>query len=136
MTFAQPKLRPCQAPASALMRADSRDSLRAIVLACTTPLLAARCISGCASRSAACAAALSPPAMVVSTFLMKVRMRDFRAWLRRVRVLVWRMRLRAEAVLAMGQNHSSGGWDRSTADASAPEGRDFYEAASRESSRQ
>src|SRR5208283_3284539 len=92
-----------QVPANALMRADSRDSLRDTVLACTTPLLAARCISGCAWRSASCAAALSPPAIVVSTFLMKVRMRDLRAWLRRVRVLFWRMRLRAEAVLAMGQ---------------------------------
>lgn len=37
-----------QALANALMRADSRDSLRDIVLACATPLFAARCISGCA----------------------------------------------------------------------------------------
>jgi len=31
---------------SALMRADRREILRATVLACTTPLVAARCISG------------------------------------------------------------------------------------------
>src|ERR1700712_4136137 len=33
-------------------------------------------------------------------------MRDFRAWLRAVRVSVWRMRLRAEAVLAIGPSIS------------------------------
>ena len=44
---------------------------------------------------------LVPPAIATSTFLMKVRMRDLRAWLRSVRRSVCRLRLRAEAVLAM-----------------------------------
>src|ERR1700692_1140239 len=94
---------------SALIRADRREILRAIVLACTTPLVAARCISGCALRRASAATDLSPPAIAISTFLMKVRIRDLRAWLRSVRRSVWRMRLRAEAVLAMGALQSARG---------------------------
>lgn len=66
-------------PESALIRAESRDSFRATVLWWVTPLLAARCISGWAAFSASCAAALSPPAIAVSTFLTKVRIRDLRA---------------------------------------------------------
>src|SRR3954465_12237079 len=85
------------------MRAESRDSLRATVLAWNTPLVAARCISGCAAFSASCACDLSPPAIACSTLRMKPRTRDFRARLRRVRFSVWRMRLRAEAVFAMGE---------------------------------
>jgi hypothetical protein len=77
-----------QAVAKALIRADNRESLRAIVLACTTPLPAARCSSGCAVRNASTATALSPLAIAVSTFLINVRMRDFRAALRAVRTLV------------------------------------------------
>ena len=83
------------------MRAERRDSFRATVFECVTPLPAARCISGCAARNACVAASLLPPAIATSTFLMKVRMRDLRAWLRSVRVWVCRMRLRADAVLAM-----------------------------------
>jgi len=90
-----------QALGSALIRAERRDSLRATVLAWMTPLPDARCSSGCAARSAAEADDLSPLAIAVSTFLTKVRMRDLRAWLRAVRVKVWRMRFRADAVLAM-----------------------------------
>lgn len=74
--------------ANALMRADNRDSFRATVLAWMTPLPDARCISGCAARSAAAAADLSPPAIAASTFLTNVRMRDFRAELRAVRTMV------------------------------------------------
>jgi hypothetical protein len=88
--------------ANALIRAESRESLRETVLLCVTPLLAARCISGCAARNASPAARLSPLAIAASTFLTKVRMRDLRAWLRSVRRSVCRWRLRAEAVLAMG----------------------------------
>ena len=90
-----------QPDGNAFIRADNRESLRDIVLLCATPLPAARCISGCAARNASPAACLSPPAMAASTFLTKVLMRDFRAWLRSVRRFVCRMRLRAEAVLAI-----------------------------------
>jgi hypothetical protein len=90
-----------QPAGSALMRAESRDSLRDTVLVWVTPFVAARCISGRASRSASPAASLLPLAIAASTFLMKVRIRDLRAALRAVRVFVCRMRLRAEAVLAM-----------------------------------
>ena len=55
-----------QAPARAFTRADRRDILRATVFLCTTPLPAARCISGCASRSAAVAASLLPLATAAS----------------------------------------------------------------------
>src|ERR1051326_5622595 len=83
------------------MRADRRDSFRATVFACTTPLPDARCISGCAARSASLATCLSPLAIAVSTFFTNVRMRDFRAALRAVRTFVCLMRLRADAVFAM-----------------------------------
>jgi hypothetical protein len=89
------------APGSVLIRADRRASLRATVLAWITPFPDARCISGCAARRASPAADLSPLAIAVSTFLTKVRMRDLRALFRAVRVSVCRMRLRAEAVLAI-----------------------------------
>jgi hypothetical protein len=85
----------------ALIRADSRDNCRETVLRCATPLPTARCISGCAARNASVAASLFPPTIANSTFLMKVRMRDLRAWLRSVRRSDCRLRLRAEAVLAM-----------------------------------
>jgi hypothetical protein len=91
-----------QAVGSALMRADSRESLRAAVLRWITPLEAARCISGCAARNASAAAARSPPAIAASTFLTNVRTRDLRVRLRSVRRSVWRIRFRADALLAMG----------------------------------
>src|SRR5882757_8806774 len=59
----------------ALMRPDRRDSLRATVFFCSTPLVMPRCISGCAALNASAAAALSPASIAVSTFLTKVRMR-------------------------------------------------------------
>jgi len=95
-------IEPSQEAAIAFTRAESRDNLRATVFLWITPLPDARCISGCAARRALAAAALSPPAMAVSTFLMAVRMRERRAVLRSVRRSIWRMRLRAEAVFAMG----------------------------------
>src|ERR1700744_1928806 len=91
----------CQDAGNALIRADKRDSLRATVLAWMTPLPFARCISGWATCSADCAAALSPLAIASSTFFTKVRIRAFRAWLRAVRVVVCRMRFRADAVFAI-----------------------------------
>src|ERR1700686_5121496 len=57
---------------SALILAANRDSLRATVLRCITPLLMARCNSGCASWKADWAAFLSPVSIAVSTFLTKV----------------------------------------------------------------
>jgi hypothetical protein len=50
------------------MRAESRDSFRATVLRWNTPLVTARCSSGCAARNASCACALSPPEIACSTF--------------------------------------------------------------------
>lgn len=91
------------------MRADRRDSRRETVLRWVTPLIDARCISGCATLNASAATALSPPAIAVSTFFMKVFIRDIRALFRSVRRAVWRMRLRAEAVLAMRSVCPGGG---------------------------
>src|SRR5208282_1267281 len=65
-----------QSLASALIREDRREIFRDTVLACATPLVAARCNSGCAARNAAAAAALSPPAIAVSTSFTNVRTRD------------------------------------------------------------
>jgi hypothetical protein len=50
---------------------------------------------------------LSPLAMAVSTFLTNVRIRDFRALFRAVLVSVWRMRFRADSVLAMRSSITS-----------------------------
>jgi hypothetical protein len=69
-------------------RAESRDNLRATVLACNTPLVTARCISGWAARNASCAAALSPDFTASSTLRKKLRTRDLRALLRTVRFSV------------------------------------------------
>jgi len=49
-----------QAAPSDLIRADRRDSFRATVLACATPLVLARCNSGCAAFRASAAADLLP----------------------------------------------------------------------------
>ena len=76
-----------QAPTD-FTRAESRDNLRATVLACTTPLVAARCNSGCAARKASCAADLSPDFTASSTLRKKLRTRDFRALFRAVRFSV------------------------------------------------
>jgi hypothetical protein len=71
------------------------------VFSCTLPLSAAIRIPGFATCNASTATDLLPCAIADSTFLTKVRMRDFRATLRAVRTLVWRMRFRADAVFAM-----------------------------------
>src|SRR6266566_389932 len=77
---------------SALMRAARRDSLRATVFLCSTPLVVARCNSGWATRKADCASSLSPVAIAVSTFLTKVRTRLSRERLIAVRFSVCRSR--------------------------------------------
>jgi hypothetical protein len=86
---------------TAFTRAESRESLRETMFAFSTPLVTARCNSGCAARKAACAASLSPLATAASMFRMAVCTRDFRALLRAVRFAVCRMRLRADAMFAM-----------------------------------
>jgi hypothetical protein len=86
---------------SALMRAANRDSLRETVFLCSTPLVIARCSSGCASRKADCAAVLSPVEIAVSTFLTKLRTRLARARLIAVRLAVCRTRFSADLWLAM-----------------------------------
>jgi hypothetical protein len=83
------------------MRAASRDNFRETVFLWSTPLVIARCSSGCASRNADCAAVLSPVAIAVSTFLTKVRTRLVRARLIAVRLAVCRMRFSADLWLAM-----------------------------------
>ena len=81
---------------SALMRLLKRDSLRAAVFLCTTPLPTLRCSSGCANLRADCAVARSPVAIAVSTFFTKVRTRLTRARLMAVRLAVCRMRFSAD----------------------------------------
>lgn len=81
---------------SALILAASRDSLRETVFLWSTPLVIARCSSGCANRRADCAVALSPVEIAVSTFLTKVRTRLTRARLIAVRFAVCRMRFSAD----------------------------------------
>ena len=73
---------------SALIRAARRDSLRETVFLWRTPLVLARCSSGCASWNAVRAASLSPVAIAVSTFLTNVRTRLVRARLIAVRLAV------------------------------------------------
>ena len=80
----------------ALMRAASRDNLRDTVFLWSTPLVIARCISGCANRRANCAVSLSPVAIAASTFLTKVRTRLTRARLMAVRFAVCRIRFSAD----------------------------------------
>jgi hypothetical protein len=81
---------------SALIRAASRDNLRETVFLWSTPLVIARCSSGCASRRADSAVALSPVAIAVSTLFTKVRTRLTRARLMAVRLAVCRMRFSAD----------------------------------------
>ena len=83
------------------MRADRRDTLRAAVFFLRTPLVTPRMISGCAACRAACAALLSPVAMVSSTFFTHVRMRLRRLRFTAVCRSVCRTRFFAEAIFAM-----------------------------------
>src|SRR5690348_6364116 len=64
---------------SALMRAESRDSLRATRFLCTTFCPTPRIRTGCAALNASCADFLLPLAIAVSTFFRYVLMRDSRA---------------------------------------------------------
>jgi hypothetical protein len=81
---------------SALIRVASRDNLRETVFLWSTPLVIARCSSGCASRRADAAVALSPVAIAASTFFTKVRTRLTLARLTAVRLAVCRMRFSAD----------------------------------------
>jgi hypothetical protein len=83
------------------MRAANRESLRATVFLCITPLVIARCSSGCASWYADCAADLSPEAIAVSTFLTNVRTRLVRARYIAVRLAVCLTRFSADLWLAI-----------------------------------
>jgi hypothetical protein len=92
-----PRIRsPANCSQSALILAASRDNLRETVFLWSTPLVIARCSSGCANRKADCAVALSPVEIAVSTFLTKVRTRLTRARLIAVRLAVCRMRFSAD----------------------------------------
>src|SRR5690606_33291419 len=84
-----------------LMRRDRRESLRAAVLLWNRPLLTPRCSSGCAVWKAACAADLSPPAIAISTFLRKVRMRERRMPLISARRALRRIRFSADLWFAI-----------------------------------
>ena len=82
---------------SDLMRCASRETLRDAVFVCTTPLFTPRMHLGLAQRrSAAARRVLSPPAIAVSTFFTKVRMREMRAPLISVRRSARRMRFSAD----------------------------------------
>ena len=85
----------------ALMRADSRDTLREAVLRRRTPFVTPRMISGWAALRADCAAVLSPDSIAVSTFFTKVRTRLIRARLTSVRRWIWRTRFFADVVFGM-----------------------------------
>jgi hypothetical protein len=107
-TLVRPHLRHSAAEASArslgqsaLIRVASRDNFRETVFLWSTPLVIARCISGCASRRADSAVALSPVAIAVSTFFTKVRTRLTRPRLMAVRLAVCRMRFSADLWFAM-----------------------------------
>src|SRR5262249_40030662 len=86
---------------SVFTRAARREILRDTVLACRTPLLAARASSGCAARKASLALAASPAASASSTWRTKVRTRERRALLTSVRRAILRVAFFAEVVLAM-----------------------------------
>src|SRR6187455_1349060 len=108
--------RPNQSPATRLL---SRLVLRATVFLWSTPRATPRAISGCAALSASAAAVLSPPAIALSTFFTKERMRLMRAPLISARFSLRRMRFLACGVLAMsvltsgrlgrGRNHRLNG---------------------------
>src|SRR5690606_7236240 len=85
----------------AFTRCARRETLREAVLRWTMPLVAARCSSGWAARSAASAAALSPEAIASSTLRMKVRTRERRALLIAVRRSILRAAFFAEVRLAI-----------------------------------
>jgi hypothetical protein len=85
----------------ALIRLARRDNFRATVFLCNTPLVVARCNSGCASWSADRAVSWSPSAIAISTFLTKVRTLLLRARLIAVRFAVWRIRFSADLWVAM-----------------------------------
>src|SRR5580704_15675486 len=84
------------------MRAARRDNFRATVFRCSTPLVVARCNSGCARLKADCAAALSPVASALSTFLTNVRTRLSRERLTTVRFSVCRRRFSADLWCGIG----------------------------------
>src|SRR6185437_15628346 len=86
---------------SDLMRADSREILRAAALDVITPCLAPRCSSGCATTNAARAAFLSPAASAVSTAFTALRMRLARTRLTAVRRVVCRILFSADLWVAM-----------------------------------
>src|ERR1700761_5114114 len=79
-----------------------RETFRAPVFLCSTPLVTPRMISGSAAFRAARAALASPPVMASSTLRMKPRTRVLRAVLMAVRLAVVRVRFLAEAILGIG----------------------------------
>ncbi len=83
------------------MRADSREILRADVFLWRTPFEAARMISGCASRRASDARALSPDVIASSTRRMNVLIRDRRAVFTAVRLAILRTIFLADFVFAI-----------------------------------
>src|SRR5690606_28435933 len=82
-------------------RFERRLILRATVFLWSTPRATPRASSGWAALSASAAADLSPPAIAVSTFFTKLRMRLMRAPLISARFSLRRMRFLACGVLAM-----------------------------------
>src|SRR5260370_23059557 len=87
--------------AIALIRAARRDTRRAAAFLVTMRLVAPRWISGCALRSAAAAAFLSPPLIASSTFLIEPRTRLRRAAFAAVPRSLSRARLAAHLWLAL-----------------------------------
>ena len=69
---------------SAFTRDARRDIFREAVFLWNTPFVTPRISSGCAARSAATEASLSPDSMASSTLRRNVRMRERRA------LLIWK----------------------------------------------
>ena len=92
---------------SALMREERRDSLRDTVSFLMTPLVTARCSSGCALLNASLAALLLPEAIASSTLRRKVLTRERRALFTSVRRAILRTIFWADEVLAISSRKFS-----------------------------
>ena len=101
LKFSQWKLCRVVYAASALMRDERRDNLRETVFFGNTPLVTARCSSGCALLNAASAAPLFPDEIASSTLRRKVLTRERRALFTAVRRAILRTIFLAEDVLAI-----------------------------------
>src|SRR5262249_22533042 len=90
------------------MRCASRDTFRLALFLCTTPLCAARMMTGSAALNAAKAALRSPLLIASSTLRTEFRSTERRALLISVRRAITRVALRADLVLAINLSFAAG----------------------------